>query len=43
NALQCLELPESKRPASCSDPDVTKVIQERLWTSPIWYEGAGTS
>ncbi|MBW2426918.1 MAG: DUF3604 domain-containing protein [Deltaproteobacteria bacterium] len=43
NALQCLELPESERPASCSDPNVTKVIQERLWTSPIWYEGAGAT
>ena len=40
NAWQCLELPEGERPAACDDPDVPKTIQERAWTSPIWYTPA---
>jgi len=37
NAWQCLELPEAERPSSCSDPAIPQRIQERAWTSPIWY------
>jgi hypothetical protein len=37
-ARQCLELPADARPAACSDPKIPTTIQERLWTSPIWYE-----
>ena len=40
SARLCLELPVSERPDGCSDPRVPKTIQERAWTSPIWYAPA---
>ena len=37
SARQCLALPVADRPEDCDNPDVPKVIQERAWSSPIWY------
>jgi hypothetical protein len=37
-AHACNALAPDARPASCTDPAVPRVVQERAWTSPVWFE-----
>ncbi|MCH7866582.1 MAG: DUF3604 domain-containing protein, partial [Myxococcales bacterium] len=37
NAWQCIGLAGDDRPADCDNSERKRTIQERAWTSPIWY------
>jgi hypothetical protein len=39
NTYACNAATGADRPAGCDDPKFPKTIQERAWTSPIWYDG----
>ena len=40
NQFECNALPAADRPEACDDPGVVRTVQERLWSSPIWYEAS---
>lgn len=33
----CNDAPADQRTSVCDDPNVPKTIQDRAWTSPVWY------
>ncbi len=35
--FDCIAMDLKDRPKTCNDPNIPSVIQERAWTSPIWY------
>jgi hypothetical protein len=38
STYDCNALSVEQRPESCDDPTIPKAIQERAWTSPVWYQ-----
>ncbi len=37
---ECIGLDPADRPAVCDEPDLVRVVQERAWSSPVWYSPA---
>ncbi|MFK8019721.1 MAG: DUF3604 domain-containing protein [Pseudomonadales bacterium] len=38
STMRCNALAPDKRPGWCEDPSLPAVVQERAWTSPVWYQ-----